>query len=120
MQLRLTTLLASALVLLAAAATPYPAHAAKKDKKAKPDAAAAAAAGEKDKPYQDWKKVLKDAEAKPGFLTLHQKREHLYLELRPDQLDKPMLGIFSLASGIGSTRGAQSGLRRAISQAVKT
>ncbi len=62
---------------------------------------AAAGADDKDKPFQDWKKVTKDAEAKRGFLTLHQKRENLYLELAPDQLDKPVLGIFSLARGIG-------------------
>jgi hypothetical protein len=69
----------------------------KKDKNAKP----AAAPEDKDKPYQDWKKVPKDAEARPGYLTLHQKRENLYLELKGDQFDKPVLGIFSLSGGIG-------------------
>jgi hypothetical protein len=63
--------------------------------------AAGADAGEKP-PFQDWKKVLKDAETKPGFLTLHKKRETLYLEIKEDQLGKPFLGIFSFARGIGS------------------
>ena len=54
-----------------------------------------------DKPYTDWKKVTKDAEVKKGFFTLYLKRENLYLELRPDQLDQPVLGIWSIARGIG-------------------
>jgi uncharacterized protein DUF4953/uncharacterized protein DUF5117 len=63
--------------------------------------APAAGAEDKDKPFQDWKKVTKDAEVKRGFFTLYQKRENLYLELNPKQLDQPVLGIFSLARGIG-------------------
>jgi len=66
-----------------------------------PGKPAAAGADDKDKPYQDWKKVTKDAEVKRGFFTLYQKRENLYLQLAPDQLDQPVLGIFSLARGIG-------------------
>jgi hypothetical protein len=80
------------------------AHAAdkNKDKKGgKPDAAAAAG-GDKDKPFQDWAKVTKDAEVKNGLFTVYKKRESLYLELKPNQLDMPVLGIFSLARGIGS------------------
>ncbi len=60
-----------------------------------------ASADDKVKPYGDWKKLIKDAEVKKGFFTLYTKRENLYLELAPDQLDKPVLGIFSLARGIG-------------------
>ena len=37
-----------------------------------------------------------------GDFTLYKKRENLYLELAPNQLDQPVLGIFSLARGIGS------------------
>jgi len=86
------------LAALLAALLLAPAAQAKPKKGQAPDAAAA----EKDKPYTDWKKVVKDAEMKPGYLTLYQKRENLYLELRPDQLDQPVLGIFSFASGIGA------------------
>ena len=67
----------------------------------KPSEMSAAAGGDKDKPFTDWKKVTKDAEIKAGFLTLYKKRENLYLELSPNQLDQPVLGIFSLARGIG-------------------
>jgi len=67
--------------------------------KKKPGAAEAPAPA--DKPYQDWKKVTKDAETKKGFFTLHQKRENLYLEIKPDQLNKPFLGVWSIARGIG-------------------
>ena len=62
----------------------------------------AAPAGDKDKPFQDWKKVTKDAEVMKGYLTLYKKRENLYLELKPEQMNQPVLGIFSLARGIGS------------------
>ena len=59
-------------------------------------AASAAAAGDKsDKPYGDWKKLTKDAEVMKGFFTLYKKRENLYLELQPEQLDKPFLSIVS-------------------------
>lgn len=88
---------AALLALLAPGATAAP----KPKKGAKPDAAAAAAA-EKDKPYGDWKKLTKDAEVLKGWFTLYQKRDNLYMEIRPDQLEMPVLGIFSFARGIGS------------------
>jgi len=84
------------LLLMAASLIALPAAAAERKP---PDAKGGA--GAEDKPYQEWKKVTKDAEVKKGFFTLYAKRENLYLELAPDQLDKPVLGIFSLARGIG-------------------
>ena len=69
----------------------------KKGKEAPP-----AAAADKDKPFQEWSKVLKDAEKLSGFLTFYKKRENLYLEVRPEQYGQPILGVFSLGSGIGS------------------
>lgn len=66
----------------------------------KDKAAAAAAAAEK--PFTDWKKLTKDAERKPGFMTLWRKRDNLYLELSKDELEKPFLYITSLSRGIGS------------------
>jgi len=90
------------LLALIAALTAWPAVAADKPPAGKSAGGAPPAAGDdKDKPYADWKKVTKDAEVKKGFFTLYSKRENLYLELKPDQLDKPILGIFSLARGIG-------------------
>jgi Met-zincin/Domain of unknown function (DUF5117)/Domain of unknown function (DUF5118) len=89
--------LATALIALVGA---LPAHDASAKSKPKP---AEAPAGDKgDKPYTDWKKVTKDSEAMPGFLTLYKKRENLYLEIPQEQFNKPILGIFSLARGIGS------------------
>ena len=90
------------LLVLIAALAAWPAVAADKPPAGKPAGGAPPAAGdEKDKPYADWKKVTKDAEVKKGFFTLYSKRENLYLELKPEQLDQSILGIFSLARGIG-------------------
>ncbi len=90
---------ATPLALMALLLLALPAHAA--DSKP-PAGKPSAAADDKDKPYQEWSKVLKDATTTRGFFTLHRKRDNLYLEIRPDQLEKPVLGIFSFASGIGS------------------
>ncbi len=92
-----------ALILIALLATP--ALADKKPSGKPGDAAAAtaaaAAASEKEKPYGDWKKLTRDSEVMKGFFTLYKKRESLYLELRPEQMGKPILGIFSFSRGIG-------------------
>ena len=81
--------LAMMLLALSAAAAPKPAPGPPAD------------AADKDKPYGDWKKLIKDAEVKKGYFTLYAKRENLYLELAPGQMDQPVLGVFSLARGIG-------------------
>src|SRR4029077_5131560 len=97
------SLLAAVLTVAVAASAAFapPASAKKKDKPAdKPAAAAPGAPG--DKPYGDWAKLTKDAEVHKGYFNVYRKRENLYLEIRPDQFDKPILGIFSLARGIGS------------------
>jgi hypothetical protein len=67
----------------------------------KKPAAAEPAKAESDKPYTDWKKVTKDTQVKKGFFNLYSKRENLYLEIKPEQLDMPFLGIWSIARGIG-------------------
>ena len=84
--------------LLSALALPVASFAKDKPAPAKGDAAATPAP---DKPYGDWKKLTKDAEVMKGFITLYHKRENLYAELRPEQMGKPVLGIFSFARGIG-------------------
>src|SRR5262249_47721376 len=88
------------LAALAALVVSPPLMAAPKPPPGKGGPPAAEGGGDKDKPYTDWKKVTKDSEAKKGFLSLYQKRENLYVEITPDQFDKPVLGIFSLARGI--------------------
>ncbi|MFI5372253.1 MAG: zinc-dependent metalloprotease, partial [Candidatus Eisenbacteria bacterium] len=89
--------LAAALVALVLA-VPTTGAWAKNDKNKTPAPTAAPAP---DKPYADWKKTIKDAEVKKGWFTLYRKRESLYLEIRSDQLDQPVLGVFSFARGIG-------------------
>jgi hypothetical protein len=61
-----------------------------------------APAADKDKPYGDWKKLTKDATELKGYFNLYKKRENLYMEISPAQMDKPVLGIFSFSRGIGS------------------
>lgn len=79
-----------------------PARAADKGKdKGKGKEAPAAASATPDKPFTDWKKLTREAEAKPGYFTLWKKRDNLYLELAPDQLGKPFLYVVSIARGIG-------------------
>ncbi|MBI1799525.1 MAG: zinc-dependent metalloprotease [Candidatus Eisenbacteria bacterium] len=89
----------STVALLAAIAAPSTAD----DKKPAPKAgeAPAAAAATPEKPYGDWKKLTQGAEVMKGFFNLYKKRENLYAEIRPDQMGKPVLGIFSFARGIG-------------------
>ncbi len=79
----------------------------KKDKK--PDASTAAmaamaggAGGGADKPYGDWKKLTAGADVMKGFFTLYHKRDNLYMEIAPNQMDVPVLGVWSLASGLGA------------------
>lgn len=55
-----------------------------------------------DKPFAEWAKFTKDAEAKKGFFTLWKKRDNLYLELGKEQLNQPFLYIVSYSRGIGS------------------
>jgi hypothetical protein len=98
----LTSAVLALLTVVFLAAPSVPAAAAPAPPKPGAKGAAPAAADDKDKPFQEWSKVLKDARATSGFFTLHRKRDNLYLEIRPEQLDMPLLGIFSFASGIGS------------------
>ena len=94
------------LVVLALVALASPAAAKKKDQPPKDAgknaAAAAPAAAPGDKPFAEWGKFTKDAEQKKGFLTTWKKRDNLYVELSPDQMEKPFLYVVSLSRGIGS------------------
>jgi hypothetical protein len=81
----------------------FPASSFAKDKPSPAKGGDAAPAAAPEKPYGDWKKLTKDAEVMKGFITLYHKRENLYAELRPEQMGKPVLGIFSFARGIGQS-----------------
>src|SRR5207249_183541 len=77
----ITVALSVALVLALA----FQVFAGPKPDKSKPDdkstdAAASAAGADKDKPYGDWKKLVKDADVMKGYFTVYRKRETLYLE----------------------------------------
>src|SRR6188474_371884 len=50
-------------------------------------AAAAAAAASQTRPFAD---VIKEAKESKGYFTLWQKDEKVWIEIAPDQFDKPM------------------------------
>jgi hypothetical protein len=54
-----------------------------------------------DKKFEDFDKVVKGAKQYDGLFRLYQKDEHLYAEIRPDQLDKPFLCPIAIARGAG-------------------
>ena len=45
--------------------------------------------------------VVRGATHVPGFLTLYQKEEKVWIELRPDQFDRPMFMTVNMPNGIG-------------------
>ncbi|MBK6980787.1 MAG: zinc-dependent metalloprotease [Betaproteobacteria bacterium] len=57
------------------------------------------------KPYKD---VLKDAKAIPGYFTLHQKDEKVWIELKPEQFDKPFFFSMNIPRSVGE-RGLYGG-----------
>ena len=64
-------------------------------------AAAAATAAQAQKPFTD---VVKDAKEYDGFLKLWQKDDKVWIELAPDQLDKPIFFKSAINQGIGEGR----------------
>jgi Met-zincin/Domain of unknown function (DUF5117)/Domain of unknown function (DUF5118) len=53
--------------------------------------------------YKPWDKVVtKDHKKQEGLLTFYTKQEEVLLELKKEDLDKPMLAILSLSQGIGA------------------
>ena len=47
------------------------------------------------------KDILKDAKSMPGFFTLHQKDEKVWLEILPSQLNKPFFFSYNIPRSIG-------------------
>ena len=64
--------------------------------------AATPTAAKKKKEYEDFSKVTEDSKKYEGYFTLYQKKENLYCEIKPSQLNKPFLLMASIARGIGS------------------
>lgn len=54
-----------------------------------------------EKKFEDFDKVVKGAKEHDGLFKLYHKEEHLYAEIRPDQLDKPFLCPVAIARGAG-------------------
>lgn len=50
------------------------------------------------KPFAD---VIKDAKVFPGFFTLYQKDDKVWIEVKPDQLDKPFYYQVNSTQGLG-------------------
>ncbi|MXY29233.1 DUF5117 domain-containing protein [Candidatus Poribacteria bacterium] len=66
---------------------------------AKPTAQAAPT--EKKKEFEDFAKVIADSKNYDGFFKLYQKKEKLYCEIQPSQLEQPFLCMISLSRGLG-------------------
>jgi uncharacterized protein YceK len=64
-------------------------------------AAAAAQAVQSSKPFAD---VVKDARESKGLFTLWQKDEKVWIELDPDQFDRPFFFKSAINQGIGESR----------------
>ena len=54
------------------------------------------------KKFQDFAELTKDAKKHEGFITLYEKDQHLYAEIRPDQLEQPILAPMVIARGLAS------------------
>jgi Met-zincin/Domain of unknown function (DUF5117)/Domain of unknown function (DUF5118) len=61
-------------------------------------AAAAAAVVGQSKPFAD---IVKDATQHPGFFTLYQKDDKVWIEIAPDQFDRPFFFAANMSSGLG-------------------
>ncbi len=60
------------------------------------------APAKKKKEFEDFSKVIEDSKSYEGFFKLYQKKENLYCEIQPSQLDQPFLCMISVARGLGS------------------
>ncbi len=50
------------------------------------------------KPYKD---VIKDAKEIPGLFRLYQKEDKVWIEIKPEQLDKPFFFTYNIPSSVG-------------------
>ncbi len=57
--------------------------------------------GDSEKKFEDFDKVVKGGKEHDGLFRMYQKDEHLYVEFRQDQLDKPFLCPIAVARGAG-------------------
>ncbi len=57
---------------------------------------------EKKKEFEDFDKFIQDSQSYQGFFNLYKKKENVYCEIQPSQLEKPFLCLTSIARGLGS------------------
>ena len=50
--------------------------------------------------YRPYKDVIDKATKHDGLMTLFQKEDHLYAEIKPDQFDQPLLSPITIARGL--------------------
>jgi hypothetical protein len=62
------------------------------------------------------KDFLRDAKASPGFFTLHQKDEKIWLEILPSQFNKPFFFSYNIPNSVGERGlyGSQMGSSRLV------
>ena len=65
------------------------------------------------RPFVD---MVRGAAHLPGFLSLYQKEEKVWIELRPDQFDRPLFMSVNMPNGIGErgVYGSQMGISRVV------
>jgi hypothetical protein len=65
------------------------------------------------RPFAD---MVRGAAHLPGFLSLYQKEEKVWIELRPDQFDRPLFMSVNMPNGIGErgVYGSQMGMSRVV------
>jgi hypothetical protein len=56
--------------------------------------------GEAEKKFRDFSEVTKGAQKIDGLFTLHHKDEHVYAEIKPQQMDQPVLAPIAIARGL--------------------
>src|SRR5207237_1397014 len=68
---------------------------------APPPAPAPSPAAPGPKKFEDFEPLVKGAKEYEGLFKLYQKDDHLYAEVRPDQMDRPWLCPIAIARGMG-------------------
>nr|AUN37354.1 hypothetical protein [uncultured bacterium] len=64
-------------------------------------------------PTKPFAEVIKDAKHIPGYLSLYQKDDKVWIELSPDQFDKPFFFQANRTRGLGERRGLTNPMMRA-------
>ncbi len=62
--------------------------------------------------FQDFNELTQGAKTYEGFITLHEKDQHLYAEIKPQLLEQPILAPMVIARGLGQRRAAAEFRRR--------